>query len=221
MARWAPKVDGPGGRAHPDRILISDRSDEWCVVEVEIASHPASHFDSQFHALGLASYGLHLAESVVRSCPWLDLQGARALLANEPTLVCIVDCWTEAVRDACRENGFELLVLEPYRSSSTGSFALRRGRVPPVLRLERRLPGAYALPYSTSLGGSAVLSVPSTFPHADSIMIRRDDELYECSIKQRSDGSRLTIFPAELGVTVEGVRLKPIDPVMRIYRIDR
>ena len=61
---WKPLLDSPNGRVRPDAVAINDEGDRWVVVEVELASHPESHFRTQFHSLETAFYGRHLLDGL-------------------------------------------------------------------------------------------------------------------------------------------------------------
>src|SRR5690606_6991627 len=141
----------------PDQILAREDLEDWFVVEIELASHPARHFLDPFRVLSSASYGMGLLPTVLRSLP--DLTGAEAagILSHSTGFLCIADDDTDALRSACRDFGFEFAVMQPYRSEM-GSYGLLRHRVPRALDPPSRRAGVYRLTYSTHLGGHLVAS---------------------------------------------------------------
>lgn len=193
-ADWKPLLDGPSGRVRPDVALITADCTRWCVVEVELASHPESHFRDQFAALEAACYGPHLTPSLAQAFPAIPVPDLDRLLTQEPpTLLCVADDLSEALRDACRDFGFELAVGRPHRSNQ-GSYAIEWRKVPNFLT-EPASSTAYLLRLlADRFGGRQRAALPRDFPNVKDFTLRCEQTMYPMKVIDIGD-SRAVFLP--------------------------
>ena len=191
LADWKPLLDSPYGRVKPDAVAINDDCDRWIVVEVELASHPESHFRTQFQQLETAFYGRHLLDGLSRALPNDFVASLGTLLARErPTFLCIADASSDAIVDACRDFGFQLAVLEPYRSK-LGAFGTSVSRIPSALVQPRQIQRFLLTISDEKWGGRLLGSLPSNFPIWDSISLRFDEVIYDLRIVATGNTRRI------------------------------
>ena len=163
-ASWKPLIrDWHGHGAKPDLAMISCDLDSWYVVEVELASHSISgHIAPQLETLGNGVYDSSLLPHLQRSFPSEDIESLRRMVRREPGLLCIVDQYTDRIWRACRDTGFELVVLEPY-FGALGGWAVLVDRLPSELSREIA-PTTYSLSRGDRIGDSVVMTLPRDFP---------------------------------------------------------
>lgn len=220
-AEWKPLLDSPVGRVRPDVALIASDLSRWCVVEVELASHPESHFRDQFASLEAAYYGTHLLAGLVAAFPELDPSDVERLLRDEPpTLLCIADEASDALLNACRDFGFELAIGTPYHSTS-GSYAVEWRRIPPAFTAAWRTNGVeYPLrPAAELLGGRQRASLPRDFPNHRKFTLRSGQTIYPVRV-YAFEAARAFYLPA--GTTQVAGRpllLRPLDPDNAQYEL--
>ncbi|EYR62446.1 hypothetical protein N866_08475 [Actinotalea ferrariae CF5-4] len=220
-ADWKPLLDGPAGRVRPDVALVAKDCSRWCVVEVELASHPESHFRDQFEALEAAYYGTHLLPGLAAAFPSLvegDIE--RLLREVPPTLLCIADDLSEALRVACRDFGFELAVGTPYRSTS-GSYAIEWRRLPSALANVQPTSGVeYLLRLAPErFGGRQRATLPREFPNIKHFTLRVAETMHPMRVFDLS-ASRATYLPTGT-VQAQGrpLLVRPIDPINGLYEL--
>lgn len=218
-AEWKPLLDSPYGRARPDAAMVSRELSSWCVVEVELASHPESHFRDQFAALEAAYYGNHLTASLASSFNQLPVEGIERLVSTEPpTMVCIADDVSEPLRLACRDFGFVLAVGKPFRSER-GDYALDWGRLPPLLTHSTSTV-EYLLRPSVELWSRRQRAyLPREFPNVRDFTMRCDRTIYPMKVVGIGD-VRATLLP--LGTVAAAGRpllLRPVDPARDMYEL--
>jgi hypothetical protein len=217
---WKPRLDSPHGRVHPDAVIVNSEIDRWWVVEVELASHPESHFRDQFNALSDAYYGYHLVSGLARALPGLAFPDMERLLSRErPGFVCIADEASQSLTDACRDYGFQLAVMTPYRSDM-GSFGLAVTRFPRDL-VARRDQLLYPLSVSGEpWGGRYIAVLPKIFPNHQTIDVRYADVVHTLRITAAGTTRRIFLplgyHPADGRVTV----LASVDPARQLFELD-
>lgn len=216
---WKPLLESPHGRVRPDAVGVNARLRRWFVVEVELASHPESHFRSQFQALEAAYYGRHLVSSFAGIDHGLEVAELTDMLVSEPPFfLCVVDEANEKVIDACRDFGFELAVCVPHRST-LGDFAFAVNRTPAFIS-DTDFGHRYVLRLGTaSLGGRETADLPPEFPRKSSLTLRYQDIVNDVRVLEI--GGRRRIF-LPLGYTTLAGRpptLHPIDPAIGLYEL--
>lgn len=219
-ADWKPLLEGPGGRVRPDVALLARDLSGWCVVEIELAQHPESHYRPQLQALEQAYYGTHLLPSLAYAFPGTPETELRRLLRDEPpTLLCIADDLTESLRVTCREFGFELAVGTPYRSQ-WGNYAVEWRRIPPCLVEYTASSVEYRLHLTEErLGGRRRATLPRDFPRIRQFTMRAQDTLYPMRVFVLGD-SRATFLPVGVSPAAERLLLlRPIDPATALYEL--
>ena len=164
VASWKPLIrDWHDHGAKPDLAMVSRDLDSWYVVEVELASHSISgHIAPQLETLGNGVYDSSLLPHLQRSFPSEDIESLRRMVRREPGLLCIVDQYTDRIWRACRDTGFELVVLEPY-FGALGGWAVLVDRLPSELSREIA-PTTYSLSRGDRIGDSVVMTLPRDFP---------------------------------------------------------
>jgi len=220
-ADWKPLLDGPAGRVRPDIALISKDCSRWCVVEVELASHPESHFRGQFEALEAAYYDTHLLRGLSAAFPSLAPSDIERLLREEPpTLLCVADDLSESLRIACRDFGFELAVGTPYRSGS-GSYAIEWRRVPSSL-MEKRGPSGveYLLRLAPErLGGRQRGTLPRGFPNIKDFSLRVGQTMYPTRVFDLTTARAIYLPKGAVQVQGRPLVIRPIDPAQALYEL--
>lgn len=218
MWRWDPLVDGPEGRGKPDQVLVRADLKEWCVVEVELASHPESHFQNQFRVLAAARYGPNLVESLVTATDGIARADLERLVKRRPLLLCIADDDSSRLRLVCREHEFDLAVLQPYRGT-LGSYALWRVSVPTWLSGSPLSAGTYVLDIATIMGGKVIARLPNSFPEATSIIVRHKGVLHETRVFRKDEGGRFVLLPATVTGGSNEIAVSAIDPSAGRYEV--
>ena len=218
-ADWKPLLEGAAGRARPDVALITKDCSRWCVVEIELASHPESHFRDQFASLEAAYYGPHLAESLATAFPALSFDDIVRLLALEPpTLLCVADDLSEALRLACRDFGFELAVGAPYRSTR-GAYAIEWRRIPGLLR-DAKSSIEYPLRlFPDRLGGRQRASLPREFPNLKDFSLRCGETIYPLRVVAIGDSRAIFLPKGTAPVLGRPLLVRPIDPLNALYQL--
>lgn len=218
-AEWKPLLEGPQGRARPDAVMVAQDYSAWCVVEVELATHPESHFRDQFAALESAYYGPHLAPGLLSSFPDLlpaDIE--RLLLTEPPTMVCIADGISDALRLACRDFGFELAVGRPHRSPR-GDYAIDWGRLPRLLtesvsNIEYRL-----RPSPELWGGRQRAYLPREFPNLREFTMRCDQMVYPMKVVGAGPARAVLLPAGTRPVAGRPLVLHPADPAVGLFEL--
>lgn len=182
IAAWKPLLDSPYGRVRPDALVLNDQLDRWAVVEIELSSHPESHFRSQFPALESAHYGRHLLDGVSAAVPEEDRERLKALITHErPSLLCVADQATDTIIESCRDFGFQLAVMTPYRSR-LGDYGLAVTRMPREY-IEPRRPQRFVLTLGEDeWGGRLLAELPRTFPVRRTISVRYLDRVHDLQV---------------------------------------
>jgi hypothetical protein len=123
--RWfafKPEILSPKGAAHPDAALISENSDEWWVVEVELARHSArTHIDFQLERLRAGIYSPASLNYLASKFP-NDKAFFEKINNRRPGFLLIVDEVSGVITQSARESDFELLHVLPFKSISPGNF---------------------------------------------------------------------------------------------------
>ena len=164
IANWKPLIrDRHGHGARPDLAMISSDLESWYVIEVELARHSVSgHIAPQLETLGNGVYDSSILPSLRKAFPSHNSDRLTRMVRREPGLLCIVDQYTDRISRACRDAGFELVVLEPY-SGIEGGWGVLAEKLPIELARERA-PRTYALSRAERLGDSIVMVLPRDFP---------------------------------------------------------
>ena len=221
IANWKPLVrDRHGHGARPDLAMISSDLESWYVVEVELARHSVSgHIAPQLETLSNGVYDSSLLPSLQRAFPSHDSELLTRMVHREPGLLCIVDEYTDSVLRACRDTGFELVVLEPYHGAR-GGWAVLAQKLPTELTRENA-PRIYALSRDQQLGDSIAMMLPRDFP-ASIYKILAPGELpdegrfYQV---QRIGGSPCVVMPLHLIPSHASVTVEVIDPSLQNARL--
>lgn len=218
-APWKPTLEGPCGRSRPDAVMVADDFSRWCVVEVELVSHPEDHFRSQFERIEAAHYGRHLAGGVANALGIPMDQRLEQLLRREfPELVCIADGGSDALSMACRDFGFKLAIGTPYRSD-LGNWAIHWTRLPAVLNAPPSAIEFRVVRSDERWGGKYFIELPTNFPQLRSIRLRVDGTEYEAAIYDIA-GRRRVLLPESVDPSPRDLlRLRPIDPVRDLYEL--
>ena len=221
IANWKPLIrDQHGHGARPDLAMISSDLESWYVVEVELARHSVSgHIAPQLETLSNGVYDSSLLPSLQRAFPFQDDELLTRMVRREPGLLCIVDEYTDSVLRACRDTGFELVVLEPYHGIE-GGWAVLAQKLPTELAREDT-PRIYALSRDQQLGDSIAMMLPRDFP-ASIYKILAPGELpdegrfYQV---QRIGGSPCVVMPLHLIPSHASVTVEVIDPSQQSARL--
>lgn len=220
LADWKPLLESPYGRVRPDGMALNAEGDRWAVVEIELASHPESHFRNQFQALESAYYGRHLIDRVAEVFPQRPLEDLKVLLTRErPSFLCIADEATESIVSACRDFGFQLAVMTPYRSH-LGDYGVSVSRIPRQF-VEPRTPSRYLVTLGEERwGGRFSGQVPADFPNWTNLSVRYHDTIHD--LRVRSIGSARRVFlPAEYEpVLGSPTILTSIDPASGFFELE-
>ena len=215
---WKPLLRSRDQHCRPDRLLIGRDYRDWWVVEVELSSHPDSHFEQQFENLSEALYGPHLADAILELIPGLDAIRLERLLRQKPGLLCVVDDLKDGLQRICRGLGFEYYVARPYRSSTHG-FCLEVTRRPNHFRGEKRAAVTYTLERAgRSLGGEVPAYLPTQFPNinGEGLTVRFDTQVRNCRVTTMA--ARRVLWIESSSVTPgRPISLRPIDPVEEFY----
>ena len=199
--------------------MVAQDCSAWCVVEVELASHPESHFRDQFAALEGAYYGPHLAPGLEATLPDLPRSDIERLLVTEPpTMVCIADGISDSLLQACRDFGFELAVGRPHRSPR-GDYAIDWGRLPRLLT-DSVSSIEYLLRPSPELwGGRQRAYLPREFPNLPEFAMRCDQTIYPMRVVS-STRARTVLLPAGTKpIAGRPLLLHPVDPSRGLYEL--
>lgn len=217
---FKPLVEGPLGRARPDALVVSLRSDQVWVVEVELGHHGEAHFDGQFRKLEAASFGPRLADSLPDSVSE-DLRAhvKARLAAAPPDLLCVSDRVTEPLRAVARATGFALVQMVPYRSSD-GQYGLAADPLPRSFQ-RGGSKAEYMLKVALGTwGGRHSADLPRNFPHEGVIVLRYEGILHESRVKALSD-RRFIFLPNAVEMSRRQVAaLVAIDPINRLYELN-
>lgn len=217
---WKPLLDSPYGRVRPDALALNTESDRWAVVEVELASHPESHFRNQFQALESAYYGRHLVDRIAAGFPDRSLQTLRALVSRErPSFLCIADEATDSIINASRDFGFQLAIMTPFRSI-LGDFGLSVSRIPRDFAEPRR-PSRYVLALGEDRwGGRYSAQLPHEFPNWQTVSVRYRDTVYDLRVSALGGVRRLFLPAAYDPVAGSPAMLINIDPVNGTFELE-
>ncbi len=218
---WKPRVrDVYGHAAHPDAVLVAPELSLWYVVEVELVSHSVSrHVRPQLETLGRGIYDSTLVPSLRRAVPEVPEEVLEDLIYKEPGLLCIADGFSESLRSACLDNGFELCVLEPHRDD-LGGWALNASHLASPMRSLVSI-NRYQLRRGRVTGDREFLELPSHFPIVTGTVsvVDVEDEVHECRI-YRSDSVTYLLMPSNLAGQGRSLSLLIIDRSQRKFRLE-
>jgi hypothetical protein len=216
-APWKPLLDSPLGRVRPDAVMIARDLKSWCVIEVELSSHAESHFRGQFPLLEQAYYGTHLTDSITNAIPFVSKGEIDRLVRSEPpSLVCVADGMTDALRTACRDFGFELSVGTPLRSAN-GRYAIAWSR---ISRSLDKTPSHIEFPLmmnAGSWGGRLRAQLPRDFPNIDQITMRIGPLQHVVRVISQSNSRTVLLPVGTRAIRSRPLLLRPIDPVLGLY----
>ena len=221
IANWKPLIrDRHGHGARPDLAMISSDLENWYVVEVELARHSVSgHIAPQLETLSNGVYDSSLLPSLQSAFPSHDGELLTRMVRREPGLLCIVDEYTDSILRACRDTGFELVVLEPYHGIE-GGWAVLAQKLPKELARENT-PRIYALSRDQQLGDSIAMMLPRDFPASIYKILAPGDlpdegRFYQV---QRIGGSPCVVMPLHLIPSHASVTVEVIDPSQQSARL--
>lgn len=219
LVEWKPLLDSPHGRVRPDGMALNAEGDRWIVVEVELASHPESHFRNQFQALESAYYGRHLVERVAECFPDRPRQALDLLLSRErPSFLCIADEATDSILHACTDFGFQLAIMTPYRST-LGDYGISVSRMPRDL-VEPRRSRRYMLALGEGQwGGRFTGQVPNDFPNWTVIYVRYRDTVYDLHVTAMGRVRRVFLPSDYEPVPGSPAILTSLDPARGIFEL--
>lgn len=226
LVRWKKRVyasDGRGG-VEADAVLLSTVSDEWFIVEVELARHSIEgHVAPQLDRLARAQYPASLAGSIASASgrPEPDI---RRMLRQTPDFLCLADDYTAQLAEACTAAAFQFAVLAPYRAPS-GQSALRVVRLPGQLSdpPQQSASSQFHLRRSDQrLLGATTYELPENFPAVPEIRLYVDDAIQMMRVTQVA-GRRLMFVQADAPLPREPAVLKliPRDDDDGTFRIAR
>ena len=221
IANWKPLIRDRYGRgARPDLAMISSDLESWYVVEVELARHSVpGHIAPQLETLSNGVYDSSLLTSLQSAFPSHDIELLTRMVRREPGLLCIVDEYTDSIWRACRDTGFELVVLEPYYGTA-GGWAVLAQKLPTELAREST-PRIYNLSRDQQLGDSIAMMLPRDFP-ASIYKVLAPGELsdegrfYQI---QRIGGNPCVVMPLHLIPSHASVTIELIDPSLQSARL--
>ena len=214
IAEWKPLVrDWEGHAARPDLAMVSQELDNWYVIEVELASHSISHIGPQLETLRKGVYDRSLVSSLKNSFPTENIDSLNRLVLRDPGLLCIVNQYTDPISRTCRGTGFDLVVLEPYFSTS-GGWAVSVEQMPNELSRLTAQTG-YTLRRGHQLGESVVMELPINFPASIyKIRIPADpsDHVERFVQVQKFERGPGVVLPVSLVPTHSTVGIRIVDP---------
>jgi hypothetical protein len=223
MAEWDKLVEGPSGKTKLDAVLIRKDYTDWFVVEVELASHPRDHFETQFRAQRDATYCLGpIINSIVERCPDLDPQAIRDMIKRtpRPALLCIANQYTQILEEACRSFGYELSVISPWKNTKN-KLALQVSRMPTALEASSmKASTKYNLQFIKNFGNQSVYSLPRTAPESECYTLASGGELYECFVYAAKANLRTIWIPKSIKVLHKKPYIYLIDPTTPSFRTD-
>lgn len=221
VASWKPLVrDRHGHGAKPDLAMISRDLESWYVVEVELATHSVpGHIAPQLETLRDGVYDSSILPSLQNAFPSADTERLAQMVLREPGLLCIVDQYTDRISRACRDAGFELVVLEPYYSAE-GGWGVLAERLPIELAREDT-PRTYSLTRGERLGGSIVMILPRDFPSSSYKVLvpTESDGGFRFFQLQRLQGGLCVIVPSSLIPDDASAIIEVIDPSRQNARL--
>jgi len=215
-----PLLDSEYGRVRPDAILLHETARRWWVVEVELASHPESHFDTQFRQLAAARYGAAVVEAVKAPIP-ADLLAHALKLAEDlpPELLCVADAATANLTRSCRTHGFRLATMTPARSKN-GGYGLAVDTFPDeLISSDRRT--EYPLVLQDDLwGGRLFAQLPRNFPNKQRVRLRHRGLVHDIRIFAMAT-SRRALLPPDVDVKARQYpMLVSVDPVNDLFELE-
>ncbi len=220
LCRWKSRVFTPEGRGvEADAILISESSDEWAVVEIELASHSISgHVQDQLERLSAATYGSVVTSSLAVAAG-VNIDQARRFTRRRPDFLCIADDHTERLSECCMATGFQFAVMQPYRSS--GQSALRGLRIPGHYRKTVNVGSRFVmLRSSETFFGHAPFVVPDTFPGGPAIRLEVDSEIHEVKLTTLRGSRMLFLNAANWSSGLDRLSLTMLSAENDVYRVD-
>ena len=222
VASWKPLIrDWHDHGAKPDLAMISRDLESWYVIEVELATHSVSgHIAPQLETLGNGVYDGSLVASLRKSFPSEDIESLTRIVRREPGLLCIVDQYTDRIWRACRDTGFELVVLEPY-FGALGGWAVLVDRLPSELSREIA-PTTYSLGRGDRLGDSIVMTLPRDFPasyYKVRLPIEPDDDEQQFVQVRRLGSGLAIVLQTTMVPEYAAARIDIIDPSRGIAQL--
>ena len=221
VANWKPLIrDRHGHGAKPDLAMISSDLESWYVVEVELARHSVSgHIAPQLETLSNGVYDSSILPSLQSAFPSQECEFLTRMVRREPGLLCIVDEYTDSVLRACRDTGFELVVLEPYHGLE-GGWAVLAQKLPTELARENT-PRIYALSRAHLLGNSIAMMLPRDFPASiykilAPMELGGEERFFQV---QRFQGGPCVVIPLSLVPGYASARVEVIDPSQQSARL--
>lgn len=217
---WKPLLSGPAGDVKPDAVAISPDFADWYVVEVELAAHPSEHFVSQFQRLSEVPYGTQVQASLAQLDSSIDASKWRELVSRPPGFLCVADESTSSLVSACRDYGFEYLVMTPYRSR-LGAYATQCGPVPTLFRRSSEATEYWIIVGADSWGGRRWATLPRNFPMTGEIHLRYGGGLRTTKVRAFGDARRILLPPSfnHARGAKGGAKLVAIDPAARVYEL--
>ncbi len=218
---WKPLVrDAYGRGARPDMVLASAELELWYVVEIELAHHPVvTHIRPQLETLSQGIYDRTMLLSLSTVLPDFPGDVLRDFAYKEPGLLCISNGYSDALRSACRDNSFELAVLEPYHGDA-GDWALSVTHVAPLMRPAVRV-GEYQLRRGHIAGDKEFMQLPQHFPLLKGTVsvLHTDGDVHECRV-HIANSRRYLIVPADIAPRGRSVRLVMVDRGQGTLRLE-
>lgn len=219
---WKPRIRDPYGRgAQPDMVLVSRDLGLWYVVELEFVSHSVTgHVRPQLETLGQGIYDSALIPSLRDAVPDVPEGILADLVYKEPGLLCIADGYSERLKSACSDNGFELCVLEPHRGDN-GGWALSATHLASPMTSPISV-NRYQLRRGKTLGDKEFLGLPGHFPVlAGSVYVLGEsgDYAHECLV-HRSDSGVYLLLPTSMAPRDRPLSLTMIDRGQRKLRLE-
>lgn len=218
---WKPRIkDGFGKGAQPDAVLVSTELSLWYVVEIELVSHPVTtHVRPQLETLSEGIYDSTLVPSLQKAVPSVPTEVLESLVYKKPGLLCIADGYSEGLRAACSDNGFELAVLEPFRGDA-GSWALHTAHLASPMRPSLSA-NTFQLRRGRVHGDKEFLELPSHFPIIAGVVSIVDpgSNVHECQVHHSSPSSYL-LLPTDMAPRGKSLSLSMIDRRQRKLRLE-
>lgn len=218
---WKPLIrDGFGKGAHPDAVLISAEMSTWYVVEIELVSHPVtSHVRPQLETLSQGIYDSTLVPSLARAVPSVPAGVLEGLVYREPGLLCVADGYSEGLKGACSDTGFEFAVLEPFHGS-TGVWAMHAAHLATPMRPSVSA-STFQLRRGPVRGDKEFLELPRHFPiMAGAVsIVDAHSNVHECRVHNSGRSSHL-LLPVAMVPSGRPLGLSMIDRRQRRLRLE-
>ena len=220
IALWKPLLESRYGACRPDAALVRRDLAAWAVVEIELAVHTGGHYLPQFEKLDASHYGQHLLIEMQRVFPHIPALPLEQLLHGvRPEMLCIADESSDDLIRACKDFGFGLAVLAPFRGLD-GGFALHARRFP--AEYERSLSSVrHILSLSRDRwGGLYTARLPARFPNARAMQVRYKGEVSTVRVVEIGS-ERLIFMPADYAAAKgHAPSLSEVDPSIALFDLE-